>query len=54
MDPMGAGKFPDIIKLNKIHIFNKKDKTPPNLRKISTLPIFGKICEKIIQIFIIF
>ena len=47
---MGTGKFPDIIKLGKITpIFKKEDEQLlKNYRPVSTLPIFGKIFEKII------
>ena len=48
---MGTGKFPDIIKLGKITpIFKKEDEQLlKNYRPVSTLPIFGKIFEKIIS-----
>ena len=50
---MGTGKFPDIIKLGKITPIFKKEDEPDeqllkNYRPVSTLPIFGKIFEKII------
>ena len=47
---MGTGKFPDMIKLGKITpIFKKEDEQLiKNYRPVSTLPIFGKIFEKII------
>ena len=47
---MGTGKFPGMIKLGKITpIFKKEDEQLlKNYRPVSTLPIFGKIFEKII------
>ena len=47
---MGIGKFPDQLKLGKITpIYKKEDEElMQNYRPISTLPIFGKIFEKII------
>ena len=49
---MGTGKFPDVIKLGKITpIFKKEDEQLlKNYRPVSTLPIFGKIFEKIINL----
>ena len=45
-----AGKFPDVLKLGKITpIFKKEDEQLlQNYRPVSTLPIFGKIFEKVI------
>ena len=47
---MKAGKFPDILKLGKITpVYKKEDEQLlQNYRPVSTLPIFGKIFEKII------
>ena len=47
---MEIGKFPDELKLGKITPVYKKDDEEllKNYRPISTLPIFGKIFEKII------
>ena len=47
---MGTGEFPDMIKLGKITpIFKKEDEQLlKKYRPVSTLPIFGKIFEKII------
>ena len=47
---MGTGKFPDVIKMGKITpVFKKKyEQLLKNYRPVSTLPIFGKIFEKII------
>ena len=47
---MKIGKFPDELKLGKITPIYKKDneELPENYRPVSTLPIFGKIFEKII------
>ena len=47
---MEVGKFPDELKLNKITPIYKKDSDEllENYRPVSTLPIFGKIFEKII------
>ena len=47
---MEVGKFPDELKLGKITPVYKKDNEEllENYRPISTLPIFGKIFEKII------
>ena len=47
---MGEGKFPDELKLGKISPIYKKDNEEllENYRPVSTLPIFGKIFEKII------
>ena len=47
---MKIGEFPDILKLGKITPVYKKDneELPSNYRPVSTLPIFGKIFEKII------
>ena len=47
---MEVGKFPDELKLFKITPIYKKDSDEilKNYRPVSTLPIFGKIFEKII------
>ena len=47
---MKIGKFPDTLKTGKINpIYKKEDKEQlENYRPISTLPIFGKIFEKLI------
>ena len=47
---MKAGKFPDILKLGKVTPVFKKGNPEllGNYRPVSTLPIFGKIFEKII------
>ena len=48
---MSIGKFPDELKLGKITlIYKKKDNEEllENYRPVSTLPIFGKIFEKVI------
>lgn len=47
---MHAGLFPDMLKIGKITPIYKKDNCEllENYRPISTLPIFGKIFEKII------
>ena len=47
---MKIGKFPDELKIGKITPIYKKDNVEllENYRPISTLPIFGKIFEKII------
>ena len=47
---MEVGKFPDELKLGKITPIYKKDSDEllENYRPVSTLPIFGKIFEKII------
>ena len=47
---MGEGKFPDELKLGKISPIYKKDNEEllENYRPVSTLPIFGKIFEKMI------
>ena len=47
---MKAGKFPDELKLGKITPVYKKDNEElfKNYRPVSTLPIFGKIFEKVI------
>ena len=47
---MKIGKFPDELKVGKITpIYKKGDKELlENYRPVSTLPIFGKIFEKII------
>ena len=47
---MGAGIFPDVLKLGKISPIFKKGNSEllENYRPISTLPIFGKIFEKVI------
>ena len=47
---MKVGKFPDELKLGKITPIYKKesDELLENYRPVSTLPIFGKIFEKII------
>ena len=47
---MQTGKFPDELKIGKITPIYKKDDAEllENYRPISTLPIFGKIFEKII------
>ena len=47
---MKVGKFPDELKLGKITLIYKKesDELLENYRPVSTLPIFGKIFEKII------
>ena len=49
---MGTGKCPDMIKFGKITpIFEKEDEQLlKNYRPVSTLPIFGKIVEKIIYL----
>ena len=47
---MKTGKFPDKLKIEKITPIYKKDSDEllENYRPVSTLPIFGKIFEKII------
>jgi hypothetical protein len=47
---MNLGKFPDELKLGKITPIYKKDNKEllENYRPVSTLPIFGKIFEKVI------
>ena len=47
---MATGKFPNILKTGKITPIHKKDDEEllENYRPISTLPIFGKIFEKVI------
>ena len=47
---MNIGKFPDELKLGKITPIFKKDNEEllENYRPVSTLPIFGKIFEKVI------
>ena len=49
---MSKGIFPDILKVGKIISIYKKDQDNPelleNYRPESTLPIFGKIFEKVI------
>ena len=47
---MSKGIFPDILKVGKITPIYKKDnsKLLENYRPVSTLPIFGKIFEKVI------
>lgn len=47
---MKAGKFPDVLKLGKITPVYKKGNPEllGNYRPVSTLPIFGKIFEKVI------
>lgn len=47
---MGAGIFPDVLKLGKVTPVFKKGNSEllENYRPISTLPIFGKIFEKVI------
>ena len=47
---MQTGDFPDILKIGKITpIFKKDDQEKfENYRPISTLPIFGKIFEKLV------
>ena len=47
---MSSGKFPDELKLGKISPIYKKDNEEllENYRPVSTLPIFGKIFEKVI------
>ena len=47
---MSIGKFPDELKLGKITPIYKKDNEEllENYRPVSTLPIFGKIFEKVI------
>ena len=47
---MSIGKFPDELKLGKITPIYKKDNEEllKNYRPVSTLPIFGKIFEKVI------
>ena len=47
---MKIGKFPDTLKLRKISPIYKKEDAEQleNYRPISTLPIFGKIFEKLI------
>ena len=49
-DSMAKGIFPDILKIGKITPVYKKDDKElfENYRPVSTLPIFGKIFEKII------
>ena len=49
-DAMAKGVFPDILKIGKITpVFKKDDKELfENYRPVSTLPIFGKIFEKVI------
>ena len=48
---MANGVFPDMLKIGKITPIYKKDDCTllENYRAISTLPIFGKIFEKIIH-----
>ena len=47
---MSKGIFPDILKVGKITRIHKKDNPEllENYRPVSTLPIFGKIFEKVI------
>ena len=47
---MTSGTFPDVLKVGRITPIFKKDNPEciENYRPISTLPIFGKIFEKII------
>ena len=47
---MSIGKLPDELKLGKITPIYKKDNEEllENYRPVSTLPIFGKIFEKVI------
>ena len=47
---MSKGEFPDILKIGKITPIYKKDDKElfENYRPVSTLPIFGKIFEKVI------
>ena len=49
-DTMSKGIFPDILKVGKITPIYKKDNPEllENYRPVSTLPIFGKIFEKVI------
>ena len=49
-DAMSKGVFPDILKIGKITPVYKKDDKElfENYRPVSTLPIFGKIFEKVI------
>ena len=49
-DSMSKGVFPDILKIGKITPIYKKDDKElfENYRPVSTLPIFGKIFEKVI------
>ena len=47
---MSAGKFPDILKVGKVLPIYKKnnEENLENYRPVSTLPLFGKIFEKVI------
>ena len=47
---MKLGKFPSVLKVGRISPINKKDAKDniKNYRPISTLPVFGKIFEKIL------
>ena len=47
---MRKGKFPDDLKIGKVCPIYKKDneELPENYRPVCTLPVFGKIFEKII------
>ena len=49
---MKIGEFPDLLKLGKISPVFKKDNEElmKNYRPVSTLPIFGKIFEKVIYV----
>ena len=49
---MKIGEFPDPLKLGKISPVFKKDNEElmKNYRPVSTLPIFGKIFEKVIYV----
>ena len=49
-ESMSRGIFPDILKVGKITPIYKKDNPEllENYRPVSTLPIFGKIFEKVI------
>ena len=49
---MKIGEFPDPLKMGKISPVFKKDNEElmKNYRPLSTLPIFGKIFEKVIYV----
>ena len=49
---MTRGIFPDVLKIGKITPIYKKDDKElfENYRPVSTLPIFGKIFEKVIKL----